>query len=154
DVVRRFAFGSRLRLRVSVALWFILSALAIARGEEVARTQANCVVEISFVAKGEIRDPFNDEKLDVVFREPGGKEVRVPAFWGGGNVWKVRYSSAVLGEHSYRTESSVQNRGLSDQRGRVVVQKYSGTNPVYLHGGIRVSGDRRHFEYADGTPFF
>src|SRR5208283_2369845 len=27
-------------------------------------------------------------------------------------------------------------------------------NPLYRHGPIRVAQDRRHFEHADGTPFF
>ena len=26
--------------------------------------------------------------------------------------------------------------------------------PLYLHGPLRVAADRRHFEHADGTPFF
>jgi hypothetical protein len=25
---------------------------------------------------------------------------------------------------------------------------------LFKHGPIRVAADRRHFEYADGTPFF
>ncbi len=143
-----------MRLRVSVSLWFILSALAVARAENAARTTANRMVEISFVAKGEMADPFNDEKLDVIFREPAGKEMRVPSFWAGKNVWKVRYASPIVGEHSYRTESSVPDAGLSDVRGVVVIEKYAGSNPLYLHGAIQTAADHRHFEHADGTPFF
>ena len=35
-----------------------------------------------------------------------------------------------------------------------MVTAYLGDNPLYRHGPIRIAGDRRHFEHADGTPFF
>lgn len=38
--------------------------------------------------------------------------------------------------------------------GKVEVVPYKGDNPLYRHGPIRVARDRRHFEHADGTPFF
>ena len=31
---------------------------------------------------------------------------------------------------------------------------YKGDNPLIQHGMLRVSADKRHFEHADGTPFF
>ena len=31
---------------------------------------------------------------------------------------------------------------------------YGGANPLLVHGPLRVSANRRHFEHADGTPFF
>jgi hypothetical protein len=38
--------------------------------------------------------------------------------------------------------------------GVVRVEPYRGDNPLFRHGPIRVAADRRHFEHADGTPFF
>ena len=38
--------------------------------------------------------------------------------------------------------------------GKVEVVPYKGDNPLYRHGPVRVARDRRHFAYADGTPFF
>jgi len=34
------------------------------------------------------------------------------------------------------------------------VVAYADDNPLYRHGPIQVAKDRRHFEHADGTPFF
>ncbi|MHC5035621.1 MAG: apiosidase-like domain-containing protein, partial [Planctomycetota bacterium] len=31
---------------------------------------------------------------------------------------------------------------------------YEGTTPLYVHGPVGLSVDRRHFAHADGTPFF
>jgi hypothetical protein len=44
--------------------------------------------------------------------------------------------------------------GLHGVEGHVEVVPYRGDNPLYRHGPIQVSADRRHFAHADGTPFF
>lgn len=36
----------------------------------------------------------------------------------------------------------------------IEVTPYTGETPLYCHGQLRISDDRRHFEQADGTPFF
>src|SRR4051794_9415572 len=65
----------------------------------VAQTQANVMVELPFTASRNYADPFADVTLDVTFIDPTGHEMRVPAFWAGKNVWKVRYASPVVGMH-------------------------------------------------------
>ncbi|MDB6059645.1 MAG: Alpha-L-rhamnosidase domain protein, partial [Verrucomicrobiales bacterium] len=44
------------------------------------RADANVPVEITFTAKNSHADPFNDTIVDVVFTEPDGNKLRVPAF--------------------------------------------------------------------------
>ena len=118
------------------------------------KTQANVVQEIRFESTAAHADPFNEITLDVVFTDPGGAKRRVPAFWAGGKVWKVRYASGVPGIHSYRTEcSDAADTGLHGIEGRIQIDPYRGDDPLYVHGPIRIAGDRRHFEHADGTPF-
>ncbi len=118
-------------------------------------TEANVFVELEFVASKEHVDPFNSVTLDVVFSEPQGRELRVPAFWAGGNKWKVRYASPIVGTHRWHSECSDKgDAGLHGVVGEVRVKPYGGTNPLFVHGPIRVAADRRHLEHADGTPFF
>ena len=62
------------------------------------------MAEFIFTAMRTHADPFNAVTLDAIFVDPQGKEFRVPAFWAGGNVWKVRYASPVLGVHRFRSE--------------------------------------------------
>ena len=120
-----------------------------------ARTQANRMVEIAFTATRDYRDPFHEVTLDALFETPQGRALRVPAFWAGGRVWKVRYASPVVGVHRWRSVCSVTaDRGLHNLSGTVAVEPYRGKNPLYLHGPLRVAADRRHFEHLDGTPFF
>jgi hypothetical protein len=120
-----------------------------------APTQANVATELAFAASRSYSDPFNDVRLDVVFVDPQGRELRVPAFWAGGNLWKVRYASPILGTHRFQTECSDKtDTGLQGVKGSVEVEPYAGDNPLYRHGPLRVSENRRFLEHHDGTPFF
>ena len=120
-------------VRLSAIAIFVLLVGGVARA---VNTPANVMVEISFEATG--------QQIDVAFTQPGGNELRVPAFWAGGKRWKVRYASPVVGTHKYKAE------GLE---GVVEVEPYKGDNPLYLHGSLRVDGTKRYLEHADGTPF-
>jgi hypothetical protein len=100
-------------------------------------------------------DPFNQVTLDVSFTEPGGAQLRVPAFWAGSNLWKARYSSPVLGTHHFRTKcSESQDRGLHGIAGTVEIRRYEGTNSLLMHGPLRVASNGRYLEHLDHTPFF
>src|SRR5579864_5461307 len=70
------------------------------------KTQANVVCEFALQSAHAHADPFNDITLDAIFTDPRGMARRVPAFWAGGNVWKLRYASPLVGTHAYRTECS------------------------------------------------
>lgn len=132
----------------------VLCALFMA-GIVEAATEANRVTEFRFESTKSYQNPFEEVKLDAVFTDPSGVRRRVPAFWAGGQVWKVRYSSAIPGTHRFQTEcSDATNSGLHGVRGEVAVTRYTGSNPLFLHGGIQVAADQRHFAHADGTPFF
>ncbi|MEO6873609.1 MAG: DUF4038 domain-containing protein [Opitutaceae bacterium] len=118
-------------------------------------TPANTTVERAFTAERGYADPFNEVVLDVIFTDPAGKEFRVPAFWAGGKIWKVRYASPLTGTHRYRTVSTPLNdAGLNGLTGEVTISPYAGKNPLYALGPVQVAADKRHFEHADGTPFF
>lgn len=128
------------------------AGLANAGGLEV---EANRMAETPFKAAKEHRDPFNEVELDVVFTAPDGKETRVPAFWAGGGIWKARFASSFVGQHTFRTEcSDASDKGLHGKTGAIDVRPYAGDHPLYVHGPLRVAADGRHFEHADGTPFF
>ena len=148
---RRF---SRWNLAVLPILIVAVFAL-LAKAETIPQTQANVVVELMFTAHQTYRYPFNDVTLDVLFTDPQGHESRVPAFWDGGNTWKVRYASPVPGKHTYRTICSIQSDdGLQNMTGAVEITPYKGSNPLFLRGPLRVAANHRYLEYADGTPFF
>ncbi len=137
------------------AVFSALLCLSPLHAADAPTADANRVVELTFTAHKPHDDPFNTIDLDVAFTAPDGKAVTVPAFWDGGDVWRVRYASSQVGTHTYRTRcSDATDDGLHGREGAVKVRPYDGDNPLYKHGPIRIADDRRHFAYADGTPFF
>ena len=119
------------------------------------RATQNCMAEWSCASTKAYPEPFREVELDVVFSEPDGDERRVPAFWAGENVWRVRYASSKLGRHRFRSVcSDPDNPDLHGLEGELEVQVYEGDNPLLRHGPLRVSESRRHLEHLDGTPFF
>ncbi len=140
----------------SLLIVALILTVSSAAGTELSRktVQANHVAEFEFVTVLKRADPFNEVSLDVIFTEPGGRERRVPAYWAGDRVWKVRYASPLLGTHRFRSESSdARDTGLHRITGSAEVEPYKGDNPAYAHGPLRVAKGSRYFEHADGTPF-
>ncbi|HXB67897.1 MAG TPA: DUF4038 domain-containing protein [Candidatus Acidoferrales bacterium] len=127
-------------------------ATALAQGTPAAE---NPVQELSFSSTRTYSDPGNDVVLDVVFAGPGGVEHRVPAFWAGRQTWRVRYAPPVPGQYHYQTiANDTADSSLHGQTGSLNAAAFGSPNPLYRHGAIRVARDRRHFEHADGEPFF
>jgi hypothetical protein len=117
--------------------------------------EQNRAAEWSYTSGKRYADPFNEIELDIVFKAPSGEEHRIPAFWSGGSEWRVRYAAQTSGRYTYRTIcSDTSNRDLHDRTGTLTVEPYAGPNSLYRHGFLRVAQDQRHFEHADGTPFF
>jgi hypothetical protein len=146
-------FMSRYRLLLSFlfVLWLAVAALGVTS----LRTPANVMIELTLTAAREYSDPFNQVELDAVFVDPKGQQLRVPAFWDGGRTWKVRYASPLVGAHHFHSECApAEDGGLGGLTGTVEVVPYTGENPLYRHGPLRVSPDRRYLEHLDGQPFF
>ncbi|MEM2960865.1 MAG: DUF4038 domain-containing protein, partial [Candidatus Bathyarchaeia archaeon] len=90
-----------------------------------------------------------------IFVDPDGEEIVVPAFWLGGNFWGISYSSHKIGRHYFKTMcSDKSNSSLHEQEGILEIIPYKGDNPLFKHGPLKVSRDRRFIEHIDGTPFF
>ena len=137
---------------------FLLTAAATAgvplKAQMPAAT-ARRVFEWSFVSARSIADPFHDISLDVIVSDPAGREQRVPAFWAGDQTWRMRYAAQAPGRYGFRSVcSDTSNAGLHAVTGTIDVSPYQGSQPLYQKGGLRVAANRRHFEHADGTPFF
>jgi hypothetical protein len=145
---------------MSITRRSLLGSAAVALAASQARAQsltgaANMPTEWSFTSSGKYGNPFTEVDLDVVVKDPAGAEHRVPAFWAGDRTWRVRYAASTPGRHTWRSVCSVtSDAGLHGQSGTLDIVPYDGANSHYQHGALRLSANRRHFEHADGTPFF
>jgi hypothetical protein len=115
----------------------------------------NVATEFEFASGKTYADPFNEVELDVVFNGPDGGAWRVPAYWAGGNEWRVRFAPPRPGAYTFAsvcTDSG--NADLHGRAGSLVAQPYAGDNALLARGFPQVAPDQRHFQNADGTPFF
>lgn len=137
-------------------LTVILITAALAGGVLAAETgTVNRMQEWSFTSTKTHGDPFNEVQLDVLVTSPDGAEQRVPAFWAGGQSWKARYSSPRTGTYRWKTDcSDKSNASLHGVEGSIELKPYTGDHPLYRHGFVKVAANKRHLQYADGTPFF
>lgn len=113
------------------------------------------VFEIVFRSGEHYKDPLRDVSVRCVFTSPSGEEEVVDAFWNGKDEWRVRFMPGENGVWTYRTLcSNERDKGLHGLEGSFQVVPYEGDNPVYRHGPLRLSEDRRYLVHEDGTPFF
>lgn len=132
---------------VALGVWLLASA----NGKEIAQWD---VFEQSFQTQKEYANPFTAIEVDVVFQQ-GEKQWTVPAFWVGAGTWTVRFAPPAAGDYHYRVQCTDQaNRDLNGGTQTLRVTPNHGSNALVRHGFLRVSADHRHFEHADGTPFF
>jgi len=111
--------------------------------------------EWSYTSGKQYSDPFNQVDVDAIITLPSGQEERVAAFWAGGSTWRVRYAPPAPGLYRVRSVcNDTRNRDLHDRASTLNVEPYAGEISHYQHGVLKVAEDKRHFQHADGTPFF
>lgn len=108
--------------------------------------------EASFSCSREYDNPTEEVRTHVHFANPAGVVRTVNAFWDGDRIWRVRFSPDTLGKWNYSVNSS--DPAMDGESGSFECIPYTGTNPLYQRGAIRVSASGTHFEHFDGTPFF
>ena len=118
-----------------------------------AQAQQWDLFETSFETAKPYTNAFTDVEVDVVFRQ-GEKQWKVPAFWAGGDTWKVRFAPPSQGKYTYRVEcTDKENAGLNGKEQTLQVTGYTGANPLLKHGFVQASPGKSYFAHADGTPF-
>ena len=90
-------------------------------------------------------NPFVDVQLTAVFTL-GQRTVSVDGFYDGGGTYRLRFMPDTEGEWSYATRSNAVSLQASGRFACIAPLPGS-------HGPVKVR-DIRHFEYADGTPYF
>ncbi len=98
--------------------------------------------------------PYQPLNVNVFFKGPGGRSFTSHAYTDDNHTYTFRAAFPAPGIWSWNTVcSDPGNPDLHNRSGKVEVSEYSGENPLYRHGDIRVSANHRYLVHADGTPF-
>lgn len=110
--------------------------------------------EHALTSTGRHANPYADVTLRVRYTGPEGRTLQGYGFWDGDATFRIRCAFPAPGTWRWETEcSDPADAGLHARRGSVEVKSYRGDHPLYAHGFLRVSDDRRHLTLADGTPY-
>jgi hypothetical protein len=94
-------------------------------------------------------------EVSVEFVDPNGGVMNVPAFWAGGQEWRVRYVSGIAGVHRYRwTVTGAVGTGLHGQQGTIELAAGVRLPLLEERGRLRIGANPRQLVYGDGEPFF
>jgi hypothetical protein len=113
--------------------------------------------EISFKASNKYKNPYLDVDLWGEFKGPNGAFLKIPAFWDGGNTWKIRFAPTYEGIWKWSTICNTNDPGLSQKKGDITAIKQfadSSLDNNTWRGFIKISDNGRYFQYADGKPFY
>lgn len=101
--------------------------------------------EISLEDNTGYENPFTDVTLEAEFYT-GGEGKRVPGFYDGNGIWRIRYMPGQVGIYTFRTISNAS--ALDGKTGTFEAVWPEREN----HGPVKAKGAR--FYYADETPAF
>ncbi|MFZ5829765.1 MAG: DUF4038 domain-containing protein [Planctomycetota bacterium] len=111
--------------------------------------------EVVLNSSRDYEDSLRDVRVTLELTSPDGKTQSASGFWDGGRTWRVRVAPGLIGRWRWKSIcSDTANSGLHSVEGAMECVPYAGENPLYRHGPQKLSDDRTHFEYADGTPYF
>jgi hypothetical protein len=110
------------------------------------------VFETAVESAQDYDNPLWEVTARATFASPSGQTQEVDAFYDGGRTWRVRFCPDEIGRWTYRVNAS--DTEMQGCKGEFECVPNVGDNPLYQHGAIRLSENRRYFVHADGAPFF
>lgn len=99
-------------------------------------------IELAGPAEG---NPYLDVRVHAIFRFRG-REIRVPGFYDGNGVYRLRFMPDREGEWTYTTCSDSPELDGHDGSLQATAPSHGNKGPVRVR-------DKFHFAYEDGTPF-
>jgi hypothetical protein len=110
-------------------------------------------VELTLHAAQSQAAPYTNVEVWAEFTHSDGAILRRPAFWDGGDIWKVRFASPLAsGRWSWRSFANVEDDGLAGRSGELACAPNQSSNRFHRHGFWKMSPGGRNLVHADGTP--
>ena len=121
---------------------------------EIAAVQQWTTYEITLISEMPYSNAYSEIDVWAQFTNDKEDTILKPAFWDGGNTWKIRFAPPDSGSQwTWNTYASVHDNGLVGNTGSLHSVAYTGENRLLKHGLLRMSPGKRNVVHADGKPF-
>jgi hypothetical protein len=110
-------------------------------------------VELAFTAHGKAANPYTDTESWVEFIHDDGSVLRRPAFWDGGQTFRVRFASTkCAGTWRWQARDRDGDPGIQGQSGTLQATTNQAAKPTHFstHGFWRIPPGGRNLIHADG----
>jgi hypothetical protein len=135
----------KLRALAALAPWY-LAVCAAASEVRVPQWQPH---DFEWHSRQQPENPFK-VAFSAMVTGPRGASFRMPGFYDGNGIWKVRVSPTEPGEWTLVASSA-----LADLDGKSIRFTSSANTDPKIHGGLRVdAAHRHHFVFEDGSRCF
>lgn len=115
--------------------------------------QSGKQIEFEFSSSSEYRNPYTDVDVYVRFKHEDGTQMVRPAFWDGGHIWRVRFTSPQSsGIWQWQSFSAPRDPALDGLTGEFSAAPDDSSNRFYRHGFWHIPSGQRNLRHADGTP--
>ena len=99
-------------------------------------------------------NPYTDIDIRAIFTNSRGDTLVRPAFWDGGETWKIRFAPPDTGSvWKWITISEPHDKKLSGRTGLLKSVPYTGGNTLLKNGLLKMSPGKRNVVHANGKPF-
>jgi hypothetical protein len=138
--------------------YLIISAILLCTGcrKDMEHTGAEqwTTSEIVLTSERDYLNGYTDVEVWAIFSNGKNDSITRPAFWDGGNTWKLRFAPPDTGSvWKWKTFSIPADKGLAGRTGLIKSLSYSGSNKLIEHGLLKMSQGKRNVVHADGKPF-
>lgn len=141
-------------MRISFLLPLILFLCSCGKEMAITKVEQWTTFEVQLTSEKKYTNPYTDVEVWAEFENDKGLVIKRPAFWDGGQNWKVRFSPPDSNATWFwNVSASVDDRGLTGAKGKLISVPYSGNNFLLKHGFLKMSPSKRNVVHADGTPF-
>lgn len=143
-------------MKISVTIGFLLTLVSVIGSFSLMPVSGETwlPVDMVFEASQDYDQSGADTvTFDAVFKHKSGEEISRPGFWDGGKTFRLRFAPTKPGRWEWTTRC-VGDRALDGRTGYLRIAPYSGTLEIFRRGFVKTVPGKKHFVYADGTPFF
>ncbi|MRI01146.1 DUF4038 domain-containing protein [Kriegella sp. EG-1] len=142
-------------MKAHLNLFFILFYSFFLTGQSVKKIEQWNTIEITLISESTYNNAYTDVDVWAIFKNEKNLEFKRPAFWDGGNTWKIRFAPNDI-DASWTWISFASNpkdNGLNNQKGSFRSAAYTGNNTLKKYGLLKMSNGHRNIVHSSNQPF-